>query len=266
MASVTAAGSWSTANGTNDDRVMVDQTLGLFVVADASGPTYGGYHAPFGVDPGLAALRETFTCDDGPPAERLQRAMLAAHGAMYARELRFQAELKRHGTGKGLEAAFAATQAVREPGHPWQNTFAHFAAWVTALHLDEGVHLAQVGACRAYRLREGKLELLCPDHTFATLDPAEFGKGGPAEYHGDVVTRMLGLPETIEIDGWHGQVRAGDMYVLCSDGVWATVGDDRMAKLLKRTLDCEAAAQALASAAQAGEHADDATAIVVRVG
>jgi protein phosphatase len=128
------------------------------------------------------------------------------------------------------------------------------------------VHLAQVGACRAYRLREGKLELLCPDHTLATLDPAEFGKGGPADFHGSVVTRLLGVQEKIEIDAWHGHVVPGDMYVLCTDGVWATVGNDRMAKLLKRTLDCEAAAQALVSAAQVGEHADDATAIVVRVG
>jgi protein phosphatase len=190
--------------------------------------------------------------------------MLEAHRAMYTRELRYEAELKRR--GKGLKASLAAAQAVREATHPWQNTFAHFCASITALHFeDDCVHLAQVGACRAYRLRAGELELLCKDHTLATLEPAQCGKGAPSEFHGSVVTRLLGMQEKIEIDTWHGNVRAGDVYVLCTDGVWAKVGDGAV-ELLKQHLQCEAVAHALVSAAQAGEHPDDATVVVARVG
>ena len=138
---------------------------------------------------------------------------------------------------------------------------------MTALHLDDAgaMHMAQVGSCRAYRLRAGELELLCKDHTLATLEPAQCGKGAPHDCHGSVVTRLLGMQEKTEIDIWHGDVRAGDIYLICSDGLWAKVGDTAMVELLNYSADCVAVAHALVSAAQKREHPDDATGAVVRV-
>src|SRR3954466_10609401 len=42
--------------GINDDRFLIDRDASVFAVADAAGPTYGGHHAPLGVELGLAAI------------------------------------------------------------------------------------------------------------------------------------------------------------------------------------------------------------------
>jgi hypothetical protein len=66
----------------NDHRWSADLDRGLFYVADAFGPTYGGYYAPFGVDPGLATLTAAFDGGDGPGSRRLVGALEAAHREM----------------------------------------------------------------------------------------------------------------------------------------------------------------------------------------
>ena len=62
----TAHGSWGPRS---DDRYFIDETLQLFVVANGTGPTYGGYYAPFGLAPGLEALIQTYSRDAGPPSD-----------------------------------------------------------------------------------------------------------------------------------------------------------------------------------------------------
>ena len=45
----------------SDDRIVVDHARGLFAVADGSGPTYGGYYAPLGMELGLASIQDALS-------------------------------------------------------------------------------------------------------------------------------------------------------------------------------------------------------------
>jgi hypothetical protein len=57
----------------NDHRWIADAHRGLFYVVDDFGPTYGGYYAPFGIDPGLAELDAAFDTGCGGASQRLLR-------------------------------------------------------------------------------------------------------------------------------------------------------------------------------------------------
>src|SRR4051812_20517417 len=110
--SATERGGW--ADG-NDDRFCADPARGLFYVCDASGPTYGGYYAPFGVDPGLATFESVFRCEEGDAPLRLHKAVMAAHEHMRAlSNVHDQAfETIRRTEPDGLRAALKAADAVR---------------------------------------------------------------------------------------------------------------------------------------------------------
>lgn len=93
----------------NDDRLYADATTGIAYVADASGPMYGGYHAPFAIDPGLVALVGAFRATSGSTRGRIQAAVNAAQTVMVAMHDEYEA---RRAGRVGLEAARAAADAV----------------------------------------------------------------------------------------------------------------------------------------------------------
>ncbi len=99
---------------------------------------------------------------------------------------------------------------------------------------------AHVGDSRIYRFRAGRLERLTRDHTFA--EDAEIeraggafaalaaaGRAGARRTHlSHVLTRALGTAATVK-PGWRKiDVRPGDAYLLCSDGVTDMVPEDSL--------------------------------------
>ena len=61
-------------------------------------------------------------------------------------------------------------------------------------------------------------------------------------------------------------MQTGDIYLLCSDGLWAPVPEARMATILGSTDDIEAACQLLIDAANEAGGPDNVTALLVRAG
>jgi serine/threonine protein phosphatase PrpC len=96
--------------------------------------------------------------------------------------------------------------------------------------------VAHVGDSRAYRLRNGRLDLLTQDHTWvheqvmAGLLSQEQARSHPLK---NVVTRALGGESDVLVDVREVQVQPGDLYLLCSDGLTGMLADseirDRMA-------------------------------------
>ncbi|CAL93906.1 bifunctional protein-serine/threonine kinase/phosphatase [Azoarcus olearius] len=114
-------------------------------------------------------------------------------------------------------------------------------------------YLAHVGDTRIYRLRGGGLEQLTTDHTWVhpELD--------------SVLSRAVGLDSKLSVDFADGDLMVGDVYALMSDGVWATLGDERIRKILEDETDPEAAAADLAMAATRAGSPDNCTALVMKV-
>lgn len=148
LAASAASGRWRDERA-NDDRFYVDSTHGLAFVVDASGPQYGGYHAPFAIDPGITTLVETFITSDAPTPERLTVSVRAAHAAMRAMNERYETVRAKR---VGLEAARQAANAVRPSAWAGCDSYAHFMGSLIACAVGRSVVVAQIGACRAYRL------------------------------------------------------------------------------------------------------------------
>jgi len=135
---------------------------------------------------------------------------------------------------------------------------------------DTQLAVAHAGDSRAYRLRGGELERLTRDHSVVEEMKAARPEMTEAEMaafaHRNVVTRCLGSKEDLEPGLSVVPMQEGDVYLLCSDGLWGSVPDGRMATIIRSTNDLEAACQLLIDAANEAGGPDNISALLVRVG
>ena len=133
----------------------------------------------------------------------------------------------------------------------------HAAAWIV-----------QIGDSRAYRLRDGRLELLTTDHTIAWLGllhgwfTPESAEARTARYR---LTRYMGHPDSPEPDVLNVSLRPGDVYLLCTDGVSDQLSYERLIQLLGTNPDPAAAVHFLLEDTLEQGGADNASAVVIRV-
>jgi PPM family protein phosphatase len=129
--------------------------------------------------------------------------------------------------------------------------------------------LAHVGDSRAYLFRENSLEQLTTDHSLVG-ELVRSGRLTEAEAavhpHRSVITRALGTEADVEVDTRTVELRAGDLLLLCSDGLSAMLRDDQIVRLLRETgADPPQAAEALVRAANAAGGEDNVTVVIVEL-
>jgi serine/threonine protein phosphatase PrpC len=142
---------------------------------------------------------------------------------------------------------------------------------LTALILkqDEGI-LAHVGDSRCYRLREGVFEQLSRDHTLvARLVEQGIITPEQARYHPqrNVIRQAVGVAdpsEPLEPDIETFALQAGDLYLLCSDGLTDMVDDAEIEAILRDEPPTRAAWR-LVDRALANGGRDNITVVLVRV-
>ncbi|MEN0111336.1 MAG: protein phosphatase 2C domain-containing protein, partial [Planctomycetota bacterium] len=139
----------------------------------------------------------------------------------------------------------------------------------SCLVLSRGAGLvAHVGDSRVYRLRDGVLEQLTFDHSLvwelaAASDVSE--DKVPSYIPKNVITRSLGPKATVQVDIEGPQeLRPGDVFLLCSDGLSGVVEDPVIGGVLA-TLEPDAAAEALVDFANLGGGPDNVSVVVARV-
>src|SRR5262245_64018130 len=147
---------------------------------------------------------------------------------------------------------------------------ARMGATVVAMAVGEQqVAIAHAGDSRAYRLRDGELKRLTRDHSIAEEMRAARPEMTDEELagfaHRNVVMRSLGSKEELEPDVYVNKVASGDVYLLCTDGLWGSVPDGRIAQIMLSTNDIEASCQLLIDAANDAGGPDNITALLVRV-
>ncbi|MET0293372.1 MAG: protein phosphatase 2C domain-containing protein [Phenylobacterium sp.] len=122
-------------------------------------------------------------------------------------------------------------------------------ATVAALSVQDGAYdIAWAGDARGYLLRAGKLERLTRDHSLVQ-DLVDQGVMTPAEARRsrrrNIVTRAIGADPVLELDLRQGQVAAGDLFLLCSDGLSGVIEDHELAHQLAQGGDLARLADAL---------------------
>ena len=120
------------------------------------------------------------------------------------------------------------------------------------------------GDSRLYRCRDGQLQKLTKDHTvsqqLATQDiPRE---QIPARGH-HVLTNAIGIRPALQVESEAATIQAGDIFLLCSDGLYRSVSRRRMRDILQQRC-CDAAQSLLNQALRAGAK-DNVSGIVIRV-
>lgn len=127
--------------------------------------------------------------------------------------------------------------------------------------------IGHVGDTRVIRVRKGQIKVLTEDHSVAasqlrrgTLSVADYNKSPQRS----VLYQSLGTTAEIEPDVIEASLAPGDVLVLCSDGVWASLESDQLIRLASDE-DPRIAARNLCDTAIANGSDDNCTAIVVRV-
>ncbi|KAA0217665.1 Stp1/IreP family PP2C-type Ser/Thr phosphatase [bacterium] len=125
------------------------------------------------------------------------------------------------------------------------------------------VVFANVGDSRIYRMREGELSQITEDHSWVgelrkkNLISAEDARSHPLK---NIITRALGMEPAVEVDVKWEKVKAGDLFLLCSDGLTDLVPDEQIKSiLLKHGKELEAATRDLVAAANAAGGSDNIT-------
>ena len=122
--------------------------------------------------------------------------------------------------------------------------------------LTRGAHCAILwaGDSRVYRVRDGRLEQLTRDHSLAS-EPGLTTRS-------NVVTRAIGADAGVVLDVHRDRVRAGDRFLLCSDGLTRVVPDAQIQQFMAHD-DIRAAVDGLIDATLTAGAPDNVTALVV---
>ena len=140
---------------------------------------------------------------------------------------------------------------------------------LTAVYVGaDEVAIAHVGDSRAYCLRDGELLRLTDDHSLVD-ELMRQGRLTPEEAiehpQRSVITRALGPEGTVEVDTRSFRARAGDVYLLCSDGLTTMLSEEEIAELLLANPALRDAGEALIAAANEAGGRDNITVVLLRL-
>ncbi|MFY9265681.1 MAG: Stp1/IreP family PP2C-type Ser/Thr phosphatase [Solirubrobacterales bacterium] len=220
VADVAAVSDVGRVRRANEDSYYVRSPL--FVVADGMGGAQAGEVASKIASAAFAAgLDESLA-----PEPRMATVVRAANREIHNQS---NSDPSKHGMGTTLTAALLG---------------------------DDELTIAHVGDSRAYRLRDGELTQLTRDHSVV----GEMVRRGAiteaeAEQHPQrsILTRALGPEADVEVDTLSHTVKAGDIYLLSSDGLTGMVDDAQIAEIAgSRSSMREVADELVRRANQAG--------------
>jgi PPM family protein phosphatase len=214
----------------NEDSYLV--VAPLYAVADGMGGHRGGEVAS---SLALETVQQLFERQEGSLSDQVSRANRAVYD-------RSQSDRSVSGMGTTLTAAL----------------------------IDENkVHLVHVGDSRAYLVRDGALTQLTEDHTLVHRMVLE-GEITPEEAethpHRSILTRALGVDESVQVDEGDVQVESGDRLLLCTDGLTGMVPEGQIQEILRDAADPQEAVDRLVKVANRAGGIDNITAVVLDFG
>jgi protein phosphatase len=137
-----------------------------------------------------------------------------------------------------------------------------------AYALGHELFIVHVGDSRCYLYRDGGLHRVTRDHTL-TAELVRRGALQPEEAahhpYRHIITNCLGGTEPgVEVEAHKLDLAAGDLVLLCSDGLTEMVDDDRIAAVLREAGDLHAAGERLVALANQAGGKDNITVVLAR--
>lgn len=212
----------------NEDSVVVDAENQLVVLADGM----GGYNA----GEVASAMATSFVKTE------LGRWLQEGGSEASSRELKRAMEICIDNANRSIFNAANANAAYAGMG----------TTLVMGVFVGARVMVGHVGDSRCYRLRGTTLQQLSRDHSLLqeqidagliSEEQAQFAT------HKNLVTRALGVEDTVLLEVNEFRVEDGDIYLFCSDGLSDMVADQRLAAILQPEASLEDKSCALVDAA-----------------
>ncbi|MDE3200239.1 MAG: Stp1/IreP family PP2C-type Ser/Thr phosphatase [Acidobacteriota bacterium] len=222
----------------NEDAFGYSVEDGVFLVCDGMGGAAAGEVASsLAVDEILKHLDHTNGLGKLTPPRAAEQAISAANDAIYDR-----AQRNRKLSGMGTTMVALVTREKQ--------------AW-----------LLNIGDSRGYRLRNGSLEQVTLDHSLVE-EQVRLGRMSHAEALRsplrNVITRALGTQNRVTPDIFEMEIEAGDVFLLCTDGLTRELTDKDIEMILHTEPTLEDACNRLVEdAKKAGGH-DNITCLIVR--
>jgi protein phosphatase len=232
------------ARSNNEDSVVFDEPTLTAVLADGM----GGYNAGE-IASGMATA---FIKSE------LSRWLIEAGDGAKAREVRRAMEICVDNANRSIFNS--------------ANSNAHYAGMGTTLVVgvfrDDKLVLGHIGDSRCYRLRNGLLDQITKDHSLlqeqmdAGLITAEQAATSSIK---NLVTRALGVDESVLLEVNEHTVQAGDLYLMCSDGLSDMIDDVDINKVVSTDVPLEQKAKQLIDLANANGGRDNISVLMVEL-
>lgn len=235
----------------NEDYFILNDRLGLYIVADGMGGHVGGECASY-----LACLTV-----ESEIAKYQQGELELAHGQIDAPSTVLREAIVSAG-GKIFQ------KAAENPSLKGMGTT------ITAVYLGgDSAYIAHVGDSRAYHVRKDDLQLITNDHSVVYEKmrsgeiTAEEARTHPLK---NVITRSLGVQEVVEVDIAPVGLQPHDTIIMCSDGLSNYLGEQCLLNVLhghtiEDVLDIERCCKDLIDRAIASGGEDNITVVILRV-
>lgn len=203
----------------NEDNLLLDETRRVFAVCDGMGGHQAGEVAS-------QMAVETVKC----AFENYFEDLLGDQQLSVGRALPPQGDIL-------LKAIRLANRAItRQATQDTSKANMGTTIVATAFEADI-VAIGHVGDSRAYRMTETKLEQMTRDHSWVTeiQESQKLTREEADQLVGkNIITRALGVRENVEVDLRIAKVKAGDIFILCSDGLCGFADDEEIHAAAKR--------------------------------
>jgi protein phosphatase len=232
------------ARSNNEDSVAVDEWSSLVVLADGM----GGYNA----GEVASSMATSFVKSE------LSRWLSEASASATDSDVRRAMEICVDNANRAI-----FNSANSNPRYAGMGT-----TLVVGVFRETRLLLGHVGDSRGYRLRAGRLTQITHDHSLLqeqidagliTAEQAAFSANK------NLVTRAVGVEDTVLLETHQHDVLPGDIYLLCSDGLTDMLDDETIAQVLLRCELLPEAATALIDAANEAGGKDNISVVLARV-
>lgn len=232
------------ARSNNEDSVALDLDASLVVLADGM----GGYNAGEVASGMLTSFIKT----------ELGRWLTEASASATDTEVRRAMDICVDNANRAIFNA-----ANSNPQYAGMGT-----TLVLAVFREGRLLVGHVGDSRAYRYRAGRLSQITRDHSLLQ-EQIDAGLITPEQAafsaNKNLVTRAVGVEDTVLLETHMHELQAGDVYLLCSDGLSDMLDDAAIAQVLQMYDSLEAAGRALIDAANDAGGKDNIAVILARV-
>lgn len=232
--------------GHNEDNYLINDELGLFLVADGMGGHAGGERASAVA---VLTVEEAFV-------------------SVQVMDGNADSEARRARVGERLERAIVRSgQRIHQEASEDSELHGMGTTLVSLALEDNCAVIGHVGDSRVYRIRSGEVAQLTDDHSLVA-ERVRLGlmtdEEGKTHRMRNVITRSLGYQEEVEVDLIYDELQVGDRYVLCTDGLSGYVEGDELMRVVSSP-DLQAAARRLVDLACERGGEDNITVVLVEI-